>query len=186
MKKFRKVFTIGAIVLAMGVTSVAGFAVSLYKTPAEAVAGLTERTVESVILERQETNKTYGTIADEAGKLDEFKKESIEMKKDNLNAQVKAGTITQEKADTIIKAIEENQVNCDGTGSEKIGQKEGAKFGSNGLGQGLKGANRGQGQGQAAGQGQKQGQGQRQGQAGQGQGQGGMRLQDGTCNLPGE
>lgn len=183
MKNFRKVFTIGAIVLAMGVTSVAGFAASIYKTPAEAVAGLTERTVESVMAERQETNKTYGAIADEAGKLDEFKKESIEMKKDNLEAQVKAGRITQEKADTIIKAIEENQVNCDGTGSEKIGQRENAQFGSNGLGQGLKGANRGQGQGQAGGQGQRQGEGKQQGKGGQGQG--GMRLQDGTCNIPG-
>lgn len=181
MKNFRKVMTVGAIVFAIGVTSVAGFAASIYKTPAEAVAGLTEQTVESVIAERQVSNKSYGTIAAEAGKLDEFKKEIIEIKKANLKTQVEAGKLTQEKADTIIKAIEENQVNCDGTGTEKIGQKEGLRFGSNGLGQGLgNGAKDGQRKGQAEGQGQRQGQRQGKGQA-EGRGQGGIRLQDGTC-----
>lgn len=176
MKKFKKVITVSAVVLALGVTSVVGFAESVYKTPAEAVAGLTGKTVENVIVERQEANKTYGKIADEAGKLDEFKKEILQIKKDNLDAQVKEGKITQEKADMIIKAIEENQANCDGTGSQKMGQKENARFGSNGLGQGLGGeAKVGQGRGQAEGQGQIQGK-------DRGQGQGGMRLQDGTCN----
>ncbi len=162
MKNLKKMTTIGAVVLAMGVTSATGFAASIYKTPAEAAAGLTGRTVESVIAERQETNKTYGTIA---GNLDEFKKENIEMKKDNLEVQVSEGRITQEKADTIIKKVEENQENCDGTGSEKIGQNEGAKFGSNGAGQGLGNSNRSQGKGQ---------------------GQGGMKLQDGSCYTPAE
>lgn len=168
MKNLKKVITVGALVLAIGVTSVTGFAASVYNTPAEAVAGLTGQTVENVVAQRQETNKTYGRIAAEAGKLEEFKKENLEMKKDNLNAQVKEGKITQEKADSIIKAIEENQVNCDGTGSKGIGQREGGKFGYNGLGQGLGNeAKPGQGRGQDQGQGNK--------------GQGGMRLQDGTC-----
>lgn len=166
MKNFRKILTIGAVVLAMGVTSVVGFAASNYDSPAEAVAGLTGRTVESVVSQRQEENTTYGQIASDAGKLDEFKKESLEMKKDNLKSQVEAGRITQEKADEILKAIEENQGHCDGTGSGKIGQGHGARFGSNGEGQGLRGSNRGQGHGH------------------HGQGQGGMRLQDGTCHNP--
>ena len=150
MKNFRKVSVIAAIVLVIGATSVTGFAASTYQTPAEAVAGLTGKTVENVIAERQETNKTYGKIAADAGKLNEFKIEKLEMKKDNLNAQVTAGNITQEKADTIVKAIEEQQMNCDGICSEKIGQKEGARFGSNGLGKG------------------------------------GLRLQDGSCDMLGK
>ena len=68
----------------------------------------------------------------------------LELKKDNLETQVKEGRITQEEADQIIQKIEENQKNCDGRSSQRIGQKEGAKFGSNCLGQGF--ANNGQGE----------------------------------------
>lgn len=120
MKKIKKGVTIGAIVLAMGVTSIVGFASSVDE-------GATQ-----------------------------FKQERIEVKKDHLNAQVKAGTISQEKADEIMKAIEENRVDCDGTGSARIGQREGARFGSKGLGHGR----------------------------GMGQGRNGNRLQDGTCLTP--
>lgn len=173
MKNLKKTLAVGTMVLALGTASTTVFAAANYKTPAEAVAGITGRTVESVIAERVETGKTYGTIAAEAGKLDEYKTESLEMKKDNLNAQVAAGTITQEKADTIIKAIEENQVVCDGTGVAKIGQNLGAKFNSNGTGQGTGCTNRsaetgiGQGRGAVA--------------SGRGMGVGGMGLQDGSC-----
>lgn len=159
MKNFKKIHTLGAIILAIGATSVTAFAASAYRTPADAVAGLTGKSVESVITEKQESNKTYGTMAAEAGKLEEFKAESIEMKKEHLKAKVAAGTMTQEEADAIIKAIEENQEDCDGTGSKGIGQNKGARFGSHGKGRGL-----GQGQGK-----------------GQGRGNGGMRLQDGSC-----
>ncbi len=169
MTNFKRVFAVGTMVLAIGATSVTAFAASAYKTPAEAAAGITGRTVESVIAERVETGKTYGTIASEAGKLDEFKAEVLEMKNDNLNAQVAAGTITQEKADAIIKAIEDNQAVCDGTGTAKIGQCMGARFGSNGTGLGTGGANRGTG----AGRGQAGG--------GHGMGVGGLGLRDGSC-----
>ena len=157
MKKLGKIFAVSAIVLAIGASSASVFAASIYKTPAEAVAGITGRTVASVTTERVETGKTYGTIASEAGKLDAYKVESLEMKKDLLKAQVAAGTITQAKADEIIKALEDNQAICDGTGTAKIGQSLGAKFGSNGAGRGQGGAGRGQGGGR------------------------GMGLQNGTC-----
>lgn len=129
MKNLKKILAIGALVMAIGGTSVIGF-------------------------------------ADETVNLDNIKKDRIEMKKEQLNARVEAGTITQEQADEIIKAIEENQKLCDGTGTNKIGHKLGAKFGSNGLGQGK---NLG-------------------GQLGQGPGQGhcGMRFQDGTRNITAE
>ncbi|MFZ2537670.1 MAG: hypothetical protein WAX04_02060 [Oscillospiraceae bacterium] len=160
MTILKKVIAVGTMVLAISSTSSTAFAASTYNTPAEAVAGITNRTVQSVIDERAQTGKTYGTIAKEAGNLDRFKKENLEMKKSKLNAQVVDGEITQEKADTIIKAIEENQAVCDGTGAAKIGRKMGAKFGSNGtcIGKGKNGG-------------------------GRGMGSGGQKLRDGSCNV---
>jgi len=76
-------------------------------------------------------------MAADAGVLAAFKVEVLEIRKDQLTAQVEAGTMTQERADAIVERIEENQFDCDGTGSEQIGQQEGAKFGSHGEGQGL-------------------------------------------------
>lgn len=105
MKKLKRIATIGFMVLTISAISVTAFAASKYNTPAEAVAGLTGRTVESVTEERAESDKTYGSIASEADKLDEFKAEMLQMKKDNLAAQVAAGNITQERADEIIATI---------------------------------------------------------------------------------
>ena len=150
MTKLRKFATLGTMVLVIGVTSIVALAASAYNTPAEAVAGLTGKSVESIIAEKAETGKTYGTLAKEAGKLEEFKAENLEMKKDILSQKVAAGTMTQEKADEIIAALEENQANCDGTGSARIGKGQGAGFGKmngngQGKGQGQGGAGRGQG-----------------------------------------
>ncbi len=145
MTKIKKIIALGAAVLTVGTTSITAFAASTYKTPAEAAAGITGKTVEEVIAEKTESGITYGTIAKEAGKLEEFKQEIIEIKKYVIEKKVAEGTLTQEKADEILKAIEENQANCDGTGSAKIGQKYGAGFGKdsergmkNGGGQGKK------------------------------------------------
>lgn len=148
MTKLKKIAAIGAMVLVVSATSLTAFAASKYSSPAEAVAGLTGQTVESVITERADTGKTYGTIAKDAGKLEEFKAENLQIKKDALAEKVKAGTMTQARADEIIAAIEKNQVNCDGTGSAKVGQRMGAGFGGmngNGQGRGQGGAGCGQG-----------------------------------------
>lgn len=59
----------------------------------------------------------------------ESRSEVLQIKKDILNERVANGTITREKADEIINALEENQLNCDGTGSDGIGRKYGAGFG---------------------------------------------------------
>lgn len=150
MLKFKKTMIIGAMVLTIGATSLTAFAASKYNTPAQAAAGLTGKTVESVISEKAETGKTYGTIAKEAGKLTEFKNETLEIKKDALDDKVKNGTLTQERADEIMAALKENQKNCDGTGSDRIGQKMGAGFGGNG---GKNGGGMGKGQGKGEGQG---------------------------------
>ncbi len=153
MTKLSRIVLTGAMALAISATGIISFADSLYKTPAEAVAGLTGDSVENVIAKKIATGKTYGTLANEAGKLDAFKAEILEIKKASLDAQVKAGTMTQTQADAIMKALTENQATCDGTGTAKIGQNMGAKFGSQGQGQGNGGANRGSGLGQGRGNG---------------------------------
>lgn len=164
MKNFKKAIAIGTMVLTIGAVSAAAMAASSYSTPAEAVAGLTGRTVDSVVSERADSGNTYGTIASDAGVLDQFKAEMLEIKKERLNARVEAGTMTQEQADAIIEAIEENQAACDGTGGARIGQSMGAGFGAG------NGTGRGMGAGQGAGNG-----------GGCGQGAGGMGLRDGSC-----
>ena len=147
MKNFKKLIIVGAVVTMVGAASVTAFAASSYTAPAEAVAGLTGRTVADVTSERYETGKTYGTIANDAGKLEEFQSEMLQAKKDILASRVEAGSITQERADEIITAIENNQSTCDGTGSFRTGQRMGAGFGSmNGNGQGQGQGMRGFGQ----------------------------------------
>jgi Spy/CpxP family protein refolding chaperone len=136
MKNIKKVLLIVALLLV--VTTVTAFAASNYNTPAEEAAGVTERSVEDVITERSETDKTYGTIANDAGKLDEFKQKMLELKRERLNDKVKDGTLTQEQADDFLNTMEERQEFCNGT-QERMGKSIGAGFGGmmgNGHGQG--------------------------------------------------
>ncbi len=140
--------------LIIGVTTVSVFSASAYGTPADLAARLTGRTVESVVQEKAEYGKAYGTIADEVGKLDEFKDEILQMKRDILAKKVADGIITQEEADEIIAAMEQNCSDCDGTGKACNSFKFGIGFGQqNGSGQG-----RCQGFGIMDGQGRKNGQ----------------------------
>lgn len=111
MKNLKKIIVTGLLALSVATTA---FATSAYNNPAEIVAGLTGRSVESVIDERHDTS--FGTIAKEAGKLDEFKAEILELRKDQLAARVADGRLTQEQADKILASIEERQALCDGEG----------------------------------------------------------------------
>ncbi len=136
MNKLKKFTVLGMTILLIGAMSVTAFATS-YGTPAEIVAGLTGKSVDSVIEDKAASGKTYGTIAGEAGKLPEFKSEILQLKKAVLEQKVADGTLTREKADEIIAAMEENQANCDGTGLGGCGQGMGAGFGGGqGFGQG--------------------------------------------------
>ncbi|MDD4096381.1 MAG: hypothetical protein PHP22_09100 [Oscillospiraceae bacterium] len=161
MKKFHKWIMVGMVVLALGATSVVALAASPYDTPAEAIAAITGRTEEDVREERAETGKTYGAIAIEAGKQEEFKDAMTEMREDALVTKVEEGQLTQEEADAILARIQERQAECDGTGSGQLNRENLGLFGQ------------GKGDGQGAGQG-----GQRKG-AGDGTGAG---LRDGSCN----
>ena len=146
MKNMKKLI---AVIAAVGVLGSAGAAfAATAKTPAETAAGLTGKTVEELYEERA-AGKTYGTIAKEAGKLDEFKEQMLEQKKAILDQRVKDGTITKQQADEIYSTMKNNQANCDGSGNAQLGKKYGAGFGSSsGRGQGMgKGMGRGAGMG---------------------------------------
>ena len=144
MKKIKNVAIVMAVILVIGVTSVTAFAASGYTSPAQIITSLTGKPTESIIADKAESGSTYGTIANEAGVLDEFKAQMLEQRKANLSERVTAGTMTQERADEIIAAMEENQANCDGSGTGS-GMRSGACTGV-GTGMGNGGGNRGNGQ----------------------------------------
>ena len=146
MKNFKKLIAVIAVV---GVLAAAGAAfAATVKTPAEILSGITGRTAEDLYAARS-SGETFGTIANEAGKLDEFKEKMLEQKKVILDQRVAAGSLTQEQADQIYTNIKNNQITCDGTGNAGIGQRYGAGFGQgSGFGRGM---NRGQGAGRGAG-----------------------------------
>ena len=126
MKNFKKLIAAATIVGVLGVTG-AAYAVGAM-TPAGIAAGLTGQTVEQVTAERA-SGKTYGTIASDAGKLDEFKTQILEQKKIILDQRVKDGNLTQAQADQIYASIKTNQISCDATGSAGIGSRNGVGFG---------------------------------------------------------
>ena len=144
MKNIKKIVMSLAVVSVLSTSVV--FGVVATKTPADITSGLTGKTVEEVTKERA-SGKTYGTIAKEAGKLEEFKIETLKQKKAILDQRVKDGSLTQAKADEIYNSIVNNQATCDGTGSAGIGKMNGAGFGQ-GRGQGM---GKGLGQGNGAG-----------------------------------
>ncbi len=146
-KKFIMAFTILALVGAGG----AVYATAAM-TPAEIASGLTGKSAETLNQERA-AGKTYGTMAKEAGKLEEFKSQMLQQKKLVLDQRVAEGRLTQERADAIYNSIKTNQANCDGTGNARLGKNAGAGLGQGqgkGMGKGLRdgsgaGTNRGAG-----------------------------------------
>lgn len=191
MKRAKIVIISAVLLLAVSAFAVPALAAAAYQTPAEAAAGVTGKPVEEVISEKQESGKTYGAIAAEEGKLEEFKEEMLETKKDRLQEKVDTGKITQEQADKAAARIKKNQANCDGTGngggvcdgtgivagqrnqnrqSNTANQRQGGQNNGNGFGQGNA---TGQGQGGQNGSGQGTGTGR-----GAGRGNG---LRDGSC-----
>lgn len=116
MKFFKTLIAAGTVTAALCLSAVPVSAAATYDTQAQAVAGLTGRTLESVVSERWESGKTYGAIAEEAGVLTDFQLECIEMRKDRLAVCVNAGTLTQQQADDLILCMHEHQAICDNTG----------------------------------------------------------------------
>ncbi|KNY27307.1 hypothetical protein [Pseudobacteroides cellulosolvens] len=143
IKKFLAVFTIAGVIGAVGIAYAADI-----KSPADIASSLTGKSIADVNKERAE-GKTYGTIAKDAGKFEEFKAQMIEQRKASLDQMVRDGRITQQRADEIYNTIKANQESCDGMGSAKIGRNSGIGFGK---GQGM-GCGQGQGMGRGMGRG---------------------------------
>ena len=163
MKKMNKLVAVLTLVGIMGTAGTAFAATA--SSPAEIVSGLTGISVEDLFVKRS-AGTTYGTIAKDAGKLDEFKTLMLEQKKLILDQRVEDKVMTQAQADEIYSDIKENQATCDGSGADRIGQNSGmmglgngeaAGFGNgqkNGTGNGAgMGMNRGTGNGNGNGNG---------------------------------
>jgi hypothetical protein len=151
MKNLKKLIAVATVVGSLGIAGAAYAANAT--TPAGIVSSLTGKSVEEVTAQRA-AGTTYGAIAQEAGKLDEFKAQILEQKKIVLDQKVKDGNLTQAQADQIYNSIKNNQTTCDGTGSAGIGRSNGVGFGTGmgrGAGQrnggGIMGLGRGMGRG---------------------------------------
>jgi hypothetical protein len=127
MTKIKRLMIIGLVILSLGAVAVAGVAATEYKTPAEAYSALSGVTTEEALTLRKSAGKTFGMLAFETGKSDEFKSIILEMKKDKLNEKVTSGELTQEEADALLASFETNMANCDGTGMQ--GNKAGIGLG---------------------------------------------------------
>ena len=129
MKNLKKLIAVATIIGSLSVVGIAGAAYATgATTPAGIVSELTGKSVEDVTAERA-TGKTYGAIAEDAGKLENFKTEILVQKKAMLDQRVTDGNMTQAQADAMYKSIQENQTTCDGTGTAKMGQRSGMGFG---------------------------------------------------------
>lgn len=135
MKNFKKLVAMATIV---GILGTVGIASASYATGSTTKAGivsaLTGKSVEQVTAERA-AGSTYGTIANEAGKLAEFKAENLELRKADLDQKVTDGVLTQAQADAAYDTMKANQATCDGTGSAQMSQKNGSGQGM-GMGSG--------------------------------------------------
>ena len=132
MNKIRNIVAASALTLAMGVTSITVFAAAKYDSPQEALVGMTGKTVEEITEKKVQENKTYGAIAAEEGKLDEFKVELLEQKREVIQERVAEGVLEQEDADAVLERIQERQETCIGEGNPGEGMMEGIgmKFGN--------------------------------------------------------
>lgn len=143
MNKWMKALTALTVAGLIGATGAVYAAAA--KTPAEVVSELTGKSVEELTEER-DAGKSYGRIAYEAGKLEEFKAGMLEQRKAILDQRVKEGKLTQAQADDILNKIKERHALCDGTGDPGIGAHRGKALGrgmKNGEGMGMgRGVNR--------------------------------------------
>lgn len=146
MKLGKKLIAFAVFALLTMAVTVTAFAATATTHPSQIVAELTGRSVEEVVAECRDGGKTYGAIAQEAGKLEAFQAEMLKVKTTRLQQQVNNGSITQQEADEIIAAVQEAQANCNGTGTGQCGVGRnsggqcGAGRGNNGAGCGGRGA----------------------------------------------
>ena len=145
MKKTFALLLIVAV-LFIGGTAVA-YGAGLFQTPAEIVAGLTGKDINSVEQARQ-GGTTYGAQAAQAGKLDEFQQQRLAQYKLQLDDAVRQNRMTQAQADTLYNNMKLRMETCTGTGTGTgTGQCKGGGVG----GQGLRNGTGGQANGRSGG-----------------------------------
>lgn len=132
--------------LTLAATPLTTFAATTYSTPAEAVAGITGTEIEDVLAQFQ-NGKSYGTIADEVGKLQEFQEAMLDIRSAALEQCVIAGTLSREQADAYISSMQDQQALCPVANGNANGMGYGGGYGC-GYGRGAgRGAGRGMGRG---------------------------------------
>ncbi len=128
-KKMLVVLTIVTTIL-VAFASVS-FAASIYGSPAEIIADLTDKSVDDVYAAR-EAGESFGEQAADAGALEAFQNERLTLMQDRLAALVEDGRLTQEEADARLAQIKEASANCDGTGEGSLGGLMGGRGGGRG------------------------------------------------------
>ena len=116
MKNFKKFAIMIAVVFSLATVSVSVFAKGSDDVAAS-LAKVTNKTVEEVEALKNENNNSYGEIAKEAGKLEEFKLERTKLFKERLQEKVADEKITQDQADEILEKRSQNMESCDGSGT---------------------------------------------------------------------
>jgi len=136
MKRLTMLLVMGLVVISLVGTTV--FAAEVIKTPAEVYSDLSGVSVNEAY-EQRGSDKTFGQLAEEIDKYDEFREEMLNNKKAIIAERVKKGQITQEQADELLSAIEEHL--CTTPGEQRLGREYGIGFGRgmNGQGSGYEG-----------------------------------------------
>lgn len=127
MKYIKKVLLAFVMVVLIGSVGVSVLAKNNVD-PAESLAKVTNKTVEEVREARNNLEKTYGQIAKDAGKLEAFKLERNQVRKDHIQAKVAEGKISQSEADDFIAQREARQATCDGSGLNQNQEKQGLQI----------------------------------------------------------
>ena len=97
---------------------------------AEILASLTGRDAAAIREEAKTSNKRISDMAKEAGVFEQFQAKRLEAAKENLNKAVADGKISQEKADQILKNIQEGKPMGPRDGGHKHMMKQGPRDGS--------------------------------------------------------
>lgn len=123
MKRFVKAIALAAVAVILTTTGVA--LAAEFKSPVEILSDISGQPVEDLRDKRLE-GEPYGAIAQDYGKLDQFRDQMIEQKKAILQQRVEDGHLTPEQAEEIESSL---GTVCDGEGGGSCGQGYGIGFG---------------------------------------------------------
>lgn len=131
IRNFKKLIISGALLAALSVGTASALAQPAYTNPMQIAASLTGRSVDSIADECYTSGKSPAQIADEAGKLDEFKADMQDLRKARLDKAVAEGRMSQERADRILadEAGGDYSEYCYGRGWDNDGDYRGNRGG---------------------------------------------------------